>query len=222
MTQMPHLADHDVGFQGPARKHAATGGDLRTGPDDLLCVRRLGTTCTQAYAVLSRGQDRGADLSRCIRDLPGIREWRKYGHARAANAARHGWHAPDCHGRDENGRYERTTQSWPRQLPILRYQFGNHLDSACLELDASAAIISYEEYYPYGSTSFQAVSSSIEVGAKRYRYTGKERDEETGLYYHGARYYAPWLGRWTACDPVGTGGRDKPLSVCKEQPCHCT
>ena len=26
---------------------------------------------------------------------------------------------------------------------------------------------------------------------------------ETGLYYHGARYYAPWLGRWTSCDPGG-------------------
>ena len=38
---------------------------------------------------------------------------------------------------------------------------------------------------------------------KRYRYTGKERDEESGLYYHGARYYAPWLGRWTSCDPEG-------------------
>ena len=38
---------------------------------------------------------------------------------------------------------------------------------------------------------------------KRYRYTGKEKDEETGLYYHGARYYAPWLGMWTAADPAG-------------------
>ena len=37
---------------------------------------------------------------------------------------------------------------------------------------------------------------------KRYRYTGKERDEETGLYYHGARYYAPWLGRWCSTDPA--------------------
>ena len=42
-----------------------------------------------------------------------------------------------------------------------------------------------------------------EVSKKRYRYTGKERDEETGLYYHGERYYAPWLGRWTSCDPAG-------------------
>ena len=39
--------------------------------------------------------------------------------------------------------------------------------------------------------------------AKRYRYTGKERDEESGLYYHGARYYASWIGRWTSSDPAG-------------------
>ena len=38
---------------------------------------------------------------------------------------------------------------------------------------------------------------------KRYRYTGKERDEETGFTYHGARYYAAWFGRWTSCDPAG-------------------
>ena len=38
---------------------------------------------------------------------------------------------------------------------------------------------------------------------KRYRFTGKERDEETGLAYHGARYYAPWLGRWVSGDPAG-------------------
>jgi RHS repeat-associated protein len=84
-----------------------------------------------------------------------------------------------------------------------RYQFDNHLGSACLELDEHAAIISYEEYYPYGSTSYQAGANAAEVSLKRYRFTGKERDEENGFYYHGARYYAPWLGRWTRCDPAG-------------------
>jgi RHS repeat-associated protein len=87
----------------------------------------------------------------------------------------------------------------PEQL--IRYQFGNHLGSASLELDPEAQIISYEEYYPYGSTSYQAVRKDIEVSLKRYRYTGKERDEETGLNYHGARYYAPWLTIWLSCDP---------------------
>ncbi len=85
---------------------------------------------------------------------------------------------------------------------LIRYQFSNHLGSASLELDDQAQVISYEEYTPYGSTSYQAVRSQTEA-AKRYRYTGKERDEETGFYYHGARYYAAWLGRWGSCDPSG-------------------
>ncbi len=88
----------------------------------------------------------------------------------------------------------------PQQL--LRYQYSNHLGSASLELDSAGAIISYEEYHPYGTTSFQSGRSVAEVSLKRYRYTGKERDEETGLAYHGARYYAPWLCRWTAVDPL--------------------
>lgn len=86
---------------------------------------------------------------------------------------------------------------------ILRYQFDNHLGSASLELDASGATISYEEYYPYGSTSYQAAPGTVQVSLKRYRYTGKERDEETGFYYHRARYYASWLGRWVSADPAG-------------------
>ena len=88
----------------------------------------------------------------------------------------------------------------PRQL--IRYQFGNHLGSAILESDDQAQVISYEEYYPYGSTSYQAVRSQTEA-PKRYRYTGMERDEESGLAYHTARYYMPWLGRWISCDPEG-------------------
>lgn len=95
-----------------------------------------------------------------------------------------------------------TAGSDPAPPQLIRYQFGNHLGSASLELDDQAQIISYEEYTPYGSTSYQAVRRRTET-PKRYRYTGKERDEESGLYYHGARHYAPWLGRWTNCDPLG-------------------
>ena len=44
------------------------------------------------------------------------------------------------------------------------------------------------------------------MSLKRYRYTAMERDDETGLSYHGARYYALWLGRWVSCDPSGLSG----------------
>jgi RHS repeat-associated protein len=97
----------------------------------------------------------------------------------------------------------RTQGSDGSAAQLIRYQFSNHLGSASLELDDAAQVISYEEYFPYGSTSHQAVRSGVEVAPKRYRYTGKERDEETGLSYHAARYYAPWLCRWTAADPIG-------------------
>ena len=86
---------------------------------------------------------------------------------------------------------------------LIRYQHGNHLGSASLELDGTGQVISYEEYHPYGTTAYNATDSGIEVSLKRFRYTGKERDEETGLYYHGARYYASWLGRWSSVDPLG-------------------
>jgi RHS repeat-associated protein len=45
----------------------------------------------------------------------------------------------------------------------------------------------------------------VDVSARRYRYVGLERDDETGLYAMGARYYAAWLGRWTSADPLGIG-----------------
>jgi RHS repeat-associated protein len=97
------------------------------------------------------------------------------------------------------------SKAQPDSLPsvLIRYQFTNHLDSSCLELDGEAAIISYEEFYPYGNTSYESVRREVEISPKRYRFTGQERDEETGLYYHGVRYYASWLGRWTAADPGG-------------------
>jgi RHS repeat-associated protein len=85
---------------------------------------------------------------------------------------------------------------------LIRYHLSNHMGSASLELDHLAQIVSYEEYYPYGSTSYQAVRSQTETPA-RYRYTGKERDEESGFYYYGVRYYASHLGRWTSADPAG-------------------
>jgi RHS repeat-associated protein len=89
---------------------------------------------------------------------------------------------------------------------LSRYQLHNYIGSAALELDDTAQVISYEEYHPYGTTAYQAMNAAMKVAAKRYRYTGLERDEETGLEYHNARYYMPWLGRWISCDPIKVEG----------------
>jgi RHS repeat-associated protein len=81
--------------------------------------------------------------------------------------------------------------------PAVKYQLGDHLGSSNLVIDSTGNLVNREEYTPYGETSFGSFAR------KRYRFTGKERDEESGLNYHGARYYSSWIGRWTSCDPAG-------------------
>ena len=88
--------------------------------------------------------------------------------------------------------------------PAIQYHLGDHLGSSSICVGGNDATgsskISCEEYYAYGETSFGSHAK------KRYRYSGKERDEESGMYYYGARYYLPWIGRWTSCDPIGVEG----------------
>jgi len=45
-----------------------------------------------------------------------------------------------------------------------------------------------------------------------------ERDEETGLEYHKARYYISWLGRWMNCDPIGIGDGVNVYAYCRNNP----
>ncbi len=85
-----------------------------------------------------------------------------------------------------------------------RYQLNDSLKSSCQELDETGKIITYEEYYPYGGSSIMAGKNQVEVNTKQYHYSGKEKDNSTGLYYYGMRYYVAWLGRWNSTDPAGT------------------
>jgi len=94
-----------------------------------------------------------------------------------------------------------------------RYQLANQLESACVEVTETAAVISYDEYFPFGMTSFRSADGSLGVSARRYRYNGKERDEETRLDYYGARYYASWVGRWISADPLTIAGRGADLDA---------
>jgi RHS repeat-associated protein len=115
-------------------------------------------------------------------------------------------------------------------VDLFRFQYTNHLGSAHLECDEGGLIIAYEEMHPYGTSAYRSASSGTEVSARRYRYTGKERDEETGLDYFGARYYAPWLGRWVSADPAGMADgtnrfayvRNRPVSLLDPQGTRAT
>jgi RHS repeat-associated protein len=85
----------------------------------------------------------------------------------------------------------------------VRYQLADHLGSALLQLDENGAIIAIEEYLPFGGTAFIAGDNVREIETSAYRFCGKERDDATGLYCFGRRYYASWLNRWISADPAG-------------------
>jgi len=199
MTRMPHLPSMDWDFKD--QLHATCRQEKNAGRSE-----------TTYYVYDASGQrvrmvTERASGSRAHERiyLGGFEVYREYDSVGWATLERQTLHVMDDERRVAMVETKTIDVADPVLEPasLIRLQLDNHLGSAVLELDDRAAIISYEEYYPYGSTSFEAGQSGCEVSAKRYRYTGKERDEETGLYYQGARYYAPWLGRWTTTDPTG-------------------
>ncbi len=97
--------------------------------------------------------------------------------------------------------------------PDIKYYLEDHLGSSNLVLSTTSSLISAEEYYPFGETSFGSYSK------KRYRYNGKEKDEESGLYYFNARYYNAWTCRFMSIDPMALKNSNKtPYNYCSNNP----
>ncbi|MBS1813673.1 MAG: hypothetical protein JSS87_02235 [Acidobacteria bacterium] len=90
----------------------------------------------------------------------------------------------------------------------------DHLGTAQMELSSSGSPIWRGEFAPFGQELSDPAST-----ANRYKFTGKERDNESGLDYFGARYYASTVGRWMSPDwaqkaePVPYAKMDSPQSL---------
>ncbi len=81
------------------------------------------------------------------------------------------------------------------------YYHADHLGSSSVVTGKTGSFHERIEYFPYGETWVEdkAISDGY---SSPYRYTAKEYDPETGLYYFGARYYDARLGRWVSVDPI--------------------
>ncbi|CAN5782747.1 hypothetical protein BH18ACI4_BH18ACI4_20010 [soil metagenome] len=102
----------------------------------------------------------------------------------------------------------------------VKYHLGDHLGSSNIVIGGATAsgntFINREEYFAYGETSFGS------FGRKRFCFTGKERDEESGLNYHSARYYASWLVRWVSADPLGASQGANGYLYARQNPLRLT
>jgi RHS repeat-associated protein len=86
------------------------------------------------------------------------------------------------------------------ESPATKFRLTDHLGSTSVTIDLAGLWLNREEFTPYGETTFGSFAH------KAYRFCGRERDEESGLARHDARYLAPWLLRWVSCDPAGPSG----------------
>jgi RHS repeat-associated protein len=78
----------------------------------------------------------------------------------------------------------------------VHYYLSDHLGSTTMVVNAAGAIENESDYYPWGGE----LKISATDSGNHYKFTGKERDAETGLDYFGARYYSNAMGRWISPD----------------------
>ena len=79
------------------------------------------------------------------------------------------------------------------------YYHPDHLGSTSYITDASGEVYQHLEYFAFGETFVEEHSNRKHTP---YKFNGKELDEETGLYYYGARYYDARTSIWLAVDPL--------------------
>ena len=79
------------------------------------------------------------------------------------------------------------------------FYHSDHLGSTSYITDDKANITQYDAYLPYGELLVDEHSSSEDLP---YKFNGKQFDEETGLYYYGARYMNPMASIWYGVDPM--------------------
>jgi RHS repeat-associated protein len=79
----------------------------------------------------------------------------------------------------------------------VNYYHSDHLGSSNVITDGQGTEVQRVEYMPFGEI-YQLTGSDI----TDYKFTGKELDQSTGLYYYGARYYNPVLSHFTQADPI--------------------
>ena len=79
------------------------------------------------------------------------------------------------------------------------FYHSDHLGSTSYITDDKANITQYDAYLPYGELLVDEHCSSEDLP---YKFNGKQFDEETGLYYYGARYMNPVASIWYGVDPL--------------------
>ena len=105
-----------------------------------------------------------------------------------------------------------------RPEPDLYFYHSDHLGSSSFITDANGIVSQHLQYLPYGELFAEQRDNTARYYTP-YKFSGKEKDEETGYSYFGARYYMPELSIWSAVDPMADDYPDlSPYNYCENNP----
>ena len=96
------------------------------------------------------------------------------------------------------------------------YYHPDHLGSSSYITNLDGEVAQHIEYVPFGEVFIEERNNTWNTP---YLFNAKEFDEETGMYYYGARYYEPKLSLWMSVDPFAEKARDiSPYVYCNQNP----
>jgi len=92
-----------------------------------------------------------------------------------------------------------TVSYQPSRVNTRYYYLKDHLGSIKMTVNSGGAVTSYDDYYPFGMLK-EGRSGNFAQSDARFKFTGKERDVESGYDYFGTRYLASTPARFFSID----------------------
>ena len=171
-------------------------------PDDIIdtsavALERIANAQAYMNAVLNISESQEADTESTFADIEGDAldelQWQCNDIEWTLNATIH------C---DSNFLYPILTKestNLEHRVSGIYYYHPDHLGSATWITNSARVPVEFIHYMPFGELWYNQQASAYN---ERFKFTGKERDEETGYDYFGARYYSSALPMWMSVDPL--------------------
>lgn len=171
-------------------------------PDDIIdtsavALERIANAQAYMNAVLNISESQEADTESTFADIEGDAldelQWQCNDIEWTLNATIH------C---DSNFLYPILTKestNLEHRVSGIYYYHPDHLGSATWITNSARVPVEFIHYMPFGELWYNQQASAYN---ERFKFTGKERDEETGYDYFGARYYSSALPMWLSVDPL--------------------
>ncbi len=100
---------------------------------------------------------------------------------------------------DNNLKTKSIADDSPNYEKLQYYYHSDHRGSASYITNLDGEVVQHIEYVPFGEVFLEERNNTWNTP---FLFNGKELDEETGLYYYGARYYNPRISLWYGVDPL--------------------